>query len=159
MLAGVRRAATRLGSSVAKAAAAGKLPAASKFQKVKKGELRVWTQFLGIWLEDWFVGNCYAPPDAAHRYEDPRQELSEFFEEALMEGSVDGRWLLMGYFNEEPGKGLSELFEAHRGHVMGVGRSTGWDGNREVDWFVANSFAAVARPAWEEVQCRSLITF
>ena len=117
-------------------------------QVTKTGES---LQLLGIWLEDWFFGNCYAPPDAVHRHHDPRQELAEFFEEALIEGGIDGRWLLMGDCNEEPGEGISELFEAHRGHVLGVGRSTRWDGDREVDWFATNSVAQVSRPTWEEV--------
>ena len=109
------------------------------------------SQFLGLLLEDWFLGNCYAPPlqsQAVH----PQHELCELFEEVLVESCVDGRWLLMGDFNEEPGNScVAEVLEAHGGQTLRVRRGTRWDSQREVDWFVSNSASLVGVPAWEEV--------
>ena len=109
------------------------------------------SQFLGLLLEDWFLGNCYAPPlqsQAVH----PQHELCELFEEVLVESCVDGRWLLMGDFNEEPGNScVAEVLEAHGGQTLRVRRGTRRDSQREVDWFVSNSASLVGVPAWEEV--------
>ena len=47
------------------------------------------SQFLGLWLEDWFLGNCYAPP-LQSQVVHPQHELCELFEEVLVESCVDG---------------------------------------------------------------------
>ena len=109
------------------------------------------SQFLGLWLEDWFLRNCYAPPlqsEVVHS----QHELCELFEEVLVESCVNGRWLLMGDFNEEPDSScVAEVLAAHGGRTLRVHRNTRRDSQREIDWFVSNSSGMVGTPGWDEI--------
>ena len=108
------------------------------------------SQFVGVWVEDWFLGSFYCPPASDGSRHDPEAECCEILNEIHLQTNCfeAGKWIIGGDANASPNTStVAALLQAYGATILSQGSPTRWEGNREIDWLASNTaHEVISRP-------------